>query len=32
MTRLEFWPTRDGVHVVEIHHDRTVRHVGVLWI
>jgi hypothetical protein len=32
MIRLEFWPTRDGVHVVEIHPDRTVRHVGVLWI
>jgi hypothetical protein len=32
MTRIEFWPTRDGLHIVEIHPDRTIRHAGVLWI
>jgi len=30
--RLEFWPTSEGVHVVEVHADGTVRLAGVLWI
>jgi hypothetical protein len=32
MTRIEFWPTSEGVHVVEINSDGTVRLAGVLWI
>lgn len=31
-SRLEYWQTnRDGVHVVEVREDFTVRHFGVLW-
>ena len=30
--RIEYWPTRDGLHIVAIHADLTIRCVGVLWI
>lgn len=29
---LHFWPTSEGVHVVEVYADGTVRLVGWLWI
>lgn len=32
MTTLEFWPTSEGLHIVEITEDLYVRQVGVLWI
>lgn len=32
MIRIDYWPTREGVHIVEIHADRTIRYAGVLWI
>ncbi len=33
LSRIEYWPTgRDGLHVVEIHKDHTVRQVGWLWL
>lgn len=28
---LDYWPTSEGVHIVAIYADRTVRQVGVLW-
>lgn len=31
MPRLEFWPTSEGLHVVAVHPDGTVRQVGWLW-
>ncbi len=31
MSRLEFWSTSEGVHIVEICTDGTVRQVGILW-
>ena len=32
MIHLEYWPTRDGLHTVKVHPDRTVRYAGVLWL
>lgn len=29
---IEYWPTSEGLHVVEIHDSGVVRWVGVLWI
>ncbi len=32
MTRIEYWPTSAGTHVVQVAPDGTVRVVGVLWL
>ena len=30
-SRVEYWPASDGIHIVQIYADGTVRQIGWLW-